>query len=60
MYQDFKHKQLLILGGSSGIGREVAKIMLTYGVSVTIVGRNADKLQSAVADLQTLDLLRKS
>jgi NAD(P)-dependent dehydrogenase (short-subunit alcohol dehydrogenase family) len=51
MYPDFKHKQALIVGGSSGIGREIAKMLLTHGASVTIVGRNADKLQSAVTDL---------
>jgi NAD(P)-dependent dehydrogenase (short-subunit alcohol dehydrogenase family) len=54
MYPDFKHKQALIIGGSSGIGREIAKMLLTHGASVTIVGRNANKLQSTVADLQSL------
>lgn len=54
MYQDFKHKQALIVGGSSGIGREVSKILLANGASVTIVGRNSDKLKSTVIDLQSL------
>jgi NAD(P)-dependent dehydrogenase (short-subunit alcohol dehydrogenase family) len=54
MYQDFKHKQVLIVGGSSGIGKAIAKMLLTNGASVTIVGRNVDKLQSAVTDLQPL------
>jgi NAD(P)-dependent dehydrogenase (short-subunit alcohol dehydrogenase family) len=52
MYPDFKQKQALIVGGSSGIGREIAKMLLTRGASVTIVGRNSDKLQSVIADLQ--------
>lgn len=52
MYQNFKHKQALIIGGSSGIGQEVAKILLTHGAFVTIVGRNADKLQATVSKLQ--------
>ncbi|MBW4527920.1 MAG: SDR family oxidoreductase [Phormidium tanganyikae FI6-MK23] len=54
MYPDFKHKQALIIGGSSGIGQEIAKILLSHGASVTIVGRNLDKLQIAAADLQPL------
>jgi len=44
MYQEFNHKQALIIGGSSGIGRAVAEIFLTQGATVTIVGRNPDKL----------------
>lgn len=54
MYPDFKHKQALIIGGSSGIGQEIAKTLLTHGASVTTVGRNWDKLQTAAADLQPL------
>jgi NAD(P)-dependent dehydrogenase (short-subunit alcohol dehydrogenase family) len=54
MYQDFKHKQALIVGGSSGIGQAIAKMLLINGAAVTIVGRNADKLQSTVTDLQQL------
>lgn len=52
MYPDFKHKQALIIGGSSGIGQEIAKTLLTHGASVTLVGRNWNKLQTAAADLQ--------
>lgn len=52
MYQEFKQKQALIIGGSSGIGRAVAEILLTQGAIVTIVGRNLDKLQAAASDLE--------
>lgn len=44
----------MIIGGSSGIGQEIAKILLTHGAFVTIVGRNLNKLQTAAADLQQL------
>jgi NAD(P)-dependent dehydrogenase (short-subunit alcohol dehydrogenase family) len=52
MYQEFKHQQALIIGGSSGIGRAVAEILLTHGTTVTIVGRNSDKLQAARSHLE--------
>lgn len=52
MYSEFNHKQALIIGGSSGIGRAVAEILLTQGTSVTIVGRNLAKLQAAASDLE--------
>lgn len=52
MYPEFKHKQALIIGGSSGIGRAVAEILLTDGATVTIIGRNSDKLQAAASHLE--------
>ena len=51
MYSEFKQKQAIILGGSSGIGRAVAEILLTQGASIVIVGRNLKKLQSVASDL---------
>lgn len=52
MYSEFKQKQALIIGGSSGIGRAVAEILLTQGAAVTIVGRNLEKLQATASDLE--------
>jgi NAD(P)-dependent dehydrogenase (short-subunit alcohol dehydrogenase family) len=52
MYSEFKHQQALIIGGSSGIGRAVAEILLVQGAIVTIVGRNLAKLQATAADLE--------
>ncbi|MBE9182065.1 SDR family oxidoreductase [Oculatella sp. LEGE 06141] len=52
MYSEFKQKQALIVGGSSGIGRAVAEILLTQGATVTIVGRTLEKLQTAASDLE--------
>ncbi|HEY9815931.1 MAG TPA: SDR family NAD(P)-dependent oxidoreductase [Candidatus Obscuribacterales bacterium] len=51
MYSEFKQKHALIIGGSSGIGRAVAEILLTQGTVVTIVGQNLEKLQAVVSDL---------
>jgi NAD(P)-dependent dehydrogenase (short-subunit alcohol dehydrogenase family) len=52
MYQEFQHRQALIIGGSSGIGQTVAEILLNYGTSVTVVARNSDKLQTALSYLE--------
>ena len=52
MYSEFKHKEALIIGGSSGIGRAVAELLLTQGATVTIVGRNLEKLRAAASDLE--------
>jgi NAD(P)-dependent dehydrogenase (short-subunit alcohol dehydrogenase family) len=52
MSQEFKDQQALIIGGSSGIGKSVAEMLLSYGASVTIVARHSDKLQSALCDLE--------
>jgi len=47
MYSEFKNQQALVIGGNSGIGLEVAKILLNQGAIVTIVGRNLSKLEEA-------------
>ncbi|MBD1999044.1 SDR family oxidoreductase [Leptolyngbya sp. FACHB-541] len=54
MYSEFKQKQALIIGGSSGIGRAIAEMLLTEGATVTIVGRNSDKLREAESKLQQM------
>ena len=35
----FPDKQALIIGGSSGMGLEIARLLVHAGASVTIVGR---------------------
>lgn len=48
----FQHKHVLITGGSSGIGKETARRLASYGTRITIVGRNKSRLSSCVAELQ--------
>ncbi len=43
----FSGKQALIVGGSSGMGLEAAKLLLNAGASVTLVGRSQEKLDRA-------------
>jgi len=44
----------LIIGGTSGIGFETAKQLVSQGVDTIIVGNKADKLNAAVAQLSLL------
>jgi short-subunit dehydrogenase len=43
----FTDKQTLIVGGSSGMGLESARLLVEEGASVTLVGRQQDKLDRA-------------
>ena len=47
-------KTALIIGGTSGIGFETAKQLVTQGIDIIIVGNKADKLNAAVAQLSLL------
>jgi NAD(P)-dependent dehydrogenase (short-subunit alcohol dehydrogenase family) len=47
----FKGKQIVIVGGSSGIGLATARLALGEGASVTIAGRSEDRLRRAVEGL---------
>lgn len=47
-------KTALIIGGTSGIGFETAKQLVTQGIDTIIVGNKADKLNAAVAQLSLL------
>jgi 3-dehydrosphinganine reductase len=44
---------VVVTGGSSGIGLEVAKIYAAKGVSVSIVARNSERLQSACERIES-------
>ena len=48
---DYKQKHVVIIGGSEGIGKDVALRFLKEGAKVTIVSRSIDKLKGAVIDL---------
>ncbi|HMC87436.1 MAG TPA: SDR family oxidoreductase [Chitinophagaceae bacterium] len=45
------NKTVVIIGGSSGIGFEVAKLLNQQGARLIIVGRNPDKLSIAIKHL---------
>jgi len=47
----FQGQHLVVVGGSSGIGLETARLALAAGASVTIAGRSEDRLRRAVESL---------
>ncbi|WP_190808489.1 SDR family NAD(P)-dependent oxidoreductase [Flagellimonas sp. S3867] len=44
-------KQALIVGGSTGIGKATAELLLKDGIAVSILGRNESNLKSAAEEL---------
>lgn len=47
MVQQFKGRKLLVVGGTSGIGLEAARMVLAEGGSAVILGHRADKTEAA-------------
>jgi NAD(P)-dependent dehydrogenase (short-subunit alcohol dehydrogenase family) len=54
----FDGKRVVIIGGSSGIGLETARLVLAGGALVTIAGRSEDRLRRAAESLSAPDRLR--
>lgn len=51
MNENLTNKHILIIGGNSGFGQEIAKQALTSKAAVTITGRDTDKNQQTVLNL---------
>lgn len=54
MSNQFTGKKLLVIGGTSGMGFQTARMVLAEGGSVVIVGHRADKAEAACQDLAAL------
>ena len=52
MTQQFSGQKLIVIGGTSGIGKSVAQQVLQGGGSAVVVGRQLAKLQAAIDELQ--------
>ncbi len=48
---DLRGKAAVVTGASRGIGKAIAQALLNEGCAVAICGRNAERLNAAVADL---------
>jgi len=53
---DFTEAQVLITGGSDGIGRGLAKRLLSSGSRVLVTGRSQSKLEKAAMELPGLEI----
>ena len=51
MAQQFTGRKLVVIGGSSGIGRQVAADVAAAGGSAVIIGHRPDKVEQAVTEL---------
>jgi NAD(P)-dependent dehydrogenase (short-subunit alcohol dehydrogenase family) len=50
---EFQGKKLIVVGGTSGIGKAVAKLVLSQGGTVVLIGRDVEKTRAAGAELKT-------
>ncbi|MDW6092104.1 SDR family NAD(P)-dependent oxidoreductase [Vibrio rhizosphaerae] len=54
MNNQFAGKKLLVIGGTSGMGLETARMILAQGGQAVIVGHRAEKAEAARAELSSL------
>ncbi|ELP1307749.1 SDR family NAD(P)-dependent oxidoreductase [Pseudomonas aeruginosa] len=54
MSNQFKGKKLLVVGGTSGMGLEIARMVLAQGGSAVIVGNRPEKTEKARQELSAL------
>ena len=52
---DFFGKKIIIIGASSGIGKQTAVVLASLGARVILVARREDKLQEVLAELEGTD-----
>lgn len=52
MSQLFAGQKLIVIGGTSGMGKAVARIVLENGGSAILIGRREEKLQAAIDELK--------
>ena len=53
---NFNQKHAIITGGSSGIGKATAKLLVASGANLTIIARSAEKLETAKAEIEAVKL----
>jgi NAD(P)-dependent dehydrogenase (short-subunit alcohol dehydrogenase family) len=51
---EIKGKVAIVTGGTKGIGRAIAKALVTAGANVAITARNEDEIEKTVTELKTI------
>lgn len=51
MSRDFTENKLVVIGGSSGMGRQIATLVVEGGGSVVVIGHRRDHVDETVAEL---------
>ena len=51
---DLSDKVAIVTGGNGGIGLGMVRGLANAGATIAIVGRNADKTQAAVSEIEAL------
>ena len=54
---ELKNKNILLTGGSSGIGKKTAEMLVEKGAKVLITGRSYDKIETVKQQLGLLGFL---
>ena len=54
---DFKNKTFIVTGGSSGIGKATAQLLIEKGANVAITGRDAEKVNSVATSIGALGIM---
>lgn len=55
--KDFAGRKLIVVGGTSGIGKMVAQLVLQRGGSAVVIGRRDDRIAATVEELGHLGLV---
>jgi len=54
---DLKNKNILITGGTLGIGKETARLLVEKGANVLITGRSNERIQASIKDTKANGLV---
>ena len=54
---NLKNKNILITGGTLGIGKETARLLVEKGANVLITGRSNDRIQASIKDTKAKGLV---
>ena len=57
MSQQLQNKNIVIIGGTTGIGFSAAKAFIDQGAKVVVTGRNEENVEKAKAGLAKMHML---